>query len=729
MASVPFLRKIAILVLTVLGGIAKGDSDQQPKQTLLASKVQAPDPGSFNDYVRRKMPELTAKSATRPDELLWLPLDSRNTLIPNIDQTTGLVPPIFPFGHLMEVLPESEPKAREYEKQIRTFLQRRDQLSQLRKQYDQLLGEHDRLNLLSGPLSIAPDYFAKKILAWNGEIFWAPASKSDDYNLRFGDEARAVFGPIPAFDVTTLGKTTRSDGSSVVTASLYAEVDGNRIELKPNPNKQGNPLEYEHTDADGNVVKWTATVDKCDKPSLAGGVTPCGTASRLSRVVRGNVEWIALARKTKKDPAPLDNDPYWQQGNPAFKLLGYIGFNKTSGEVVFFDGTYSGMKLDWKSAIVAPGGKGYSDEEGRTLAANIYDDAFRSDCIGCHDNKEPRIITPYIKQARVGYRETRLAKAFSLGDLLPNATRSRRAPYRVVGSSYTALHTRTISTTRTVMDPAQNCTSCHPLTSGNTARFASDAVGRLGSLIDDKGEENAFRTAWALRSGAGKIHPWMVAGDGNDLSADPPVPEISDADWNKLKAVLEDPSKDPQSLDLCTETPAPESFVNDKTRIADPSGPQNFTLEIADNRDGTGEVAAKEIHVLWQYLNDFGGVPDRDDVRFHLAIRETAIPNGGAEPRDLDYPSIEQTIARISTDLGGGVYLNRQDYILKDVSFIGHRKFTDPAPSSTLRSYRIDFPVITGKRYLIRVLAKRFGFDQGGERYSYVDHLYYVDVR
>jgi hypothetical protein len=91
-------------------------------------------------------------------------------------------------------------------------------------------------------------------------------------------------------------------------------------------------------------VKWTTPIDKCDKPSLAGGVTPCGTASRLSRTERENVEWIALARKTK-GPEPLAAEQYWSQDDSSYALLGYIGFNRVAGEVAFFDGTYEGMKL------------------------------------------------------------------------------------------------------------------------------------------------------------------------------------------------------------------------------------------------------------------------------------------------------------------------------------------------------------------------------------------------
>ncbi|MDX8463921.1 hypothetical protein RFM67_34500, partial [Mesorhizobium sp. VK2D] len=129
--------------------------------------------------------------------------------------------------------------------------------------------------------------FAKAVTRWNPDIFWPPASKSTDVITRSGDEARAVFGPIPD-----------GDCDSPQMKVIPLEVDGNVVDLKPNPTKPGSPLEFEHRNVSGEVVKWTATLPKCDKPSLTGSTTYCGLNSRVVRVVRGNVEWLFLCRKS-----------------------------------------------------------------------------------------------------------------------------------------------------------------------------------------------------------------------------------------------------------------------------------------------------------------------------------------------------------------------------------------------------------------------------------------------
>jgi hypothetical protein len=77
-----------------------------------------------------------------------------------------------------------------------------------------------------------------------------------------------------------------------------------------------------------------------------------------------------------------------------------------------------------------------------------------------------------------------------------------------------------------------------------------------------------------------------------------------------------------------------------------------------------------------------------------------------------------------------GVYTNGPLQILEDVSFAGHRRWTDPAPTSGARAYRVDFPVLAWKRYLVRVAAKRFAFDKAEDQlFSDIDHVFSVDVR
>ena len=138
----------------------------------------------------------------------------------------------------------------------------------------------------SGGSLQADRLFADAVQRWNGDIFWEPASASSNVVTRFGDEARAVFGPIP-------------DGNCADGAVGAVEVEGKIIDFRPNPNKAGHPLEFAHRDIEGNIVKWTDSIPKCDKPSLAGGnATYCALNSRLNRIVRGNVEWLFFCRKS-----------------------------------------------------------------------------------------------------------------------------------------------------------------------------------------------------------------------------------------------------------------------------------------------------------------------------------------------------------------------------------------------------------------------------------------------
>ena len=387
-----------------------------------------------------------------------------------------------------------------------------------------------------------PDPFAATVLRLNGDIFWAPAAASSDIVTRFGDEARSVFGPIP--DADCASKDARV---------VPLEVDGNIVDLRPNPDKPGHPLEFEHKDAAGNTVKWTASIPRCDKPSLAGKLTYCGLNSRLNRVVNGSVEWLSLCRKST-DSLEVESDPYWQRSNTEFALLGTIGFNSLTGEQVFFDGRKDRKQFDWSKPFVPPGGRSYSDTAGRAAAEQLYDPTFEVQCSSCHDNKNAYVIDPHISVGRVGYFEGESgehAAAFSLGDYLPNTPRYEEAPLRVIGSGYTERYRVEIDRARTVRDPSGNCTACHTLTTQLTGqRFAADAAGRepwiaRPTWIQSVGLKferqrfaavDAHRTDWARRSGPGKIYPWMAPVTGNDLSAQ--SAPISPDDWQALSNCL-----------------------------------------------------------------------------------------------------------------------------------------------------------------------------------------------
>jgi hypothetical protein len=570
------------------------------------------------------------------------------------------------------------------------------------------------------------DPLAAAMLRLNGDIFWAPAAASSNMITRFGDEARSVFGPIPYADCA-------SDDARVIPL----EVDGNIVDLRPNPDKPGHPLEFEHRDAAGDTVKWTANIPKCDKPSLAGKLTYCGPNSRLNRVVNGSVEWLFLCRKST-DSLEVESAPYWLRSNTEFALLGTIGFNSLTGEQVFFDGRKDRKQFDWSQPFVPPGGSSYSDAAGRAAAEDLYDPTFQVQCSSCHDNKNAYVINPHISVARVGYfsgEDDERAAAFSLGDYLPSTPRDEEAPLRVIGSGYTERYRVEIDRARTVRDPSGNCTTCHTLTTQLTGqRFAADAVARepwiarptwiqsVGLKFERRrfAAVDAHRTDWARRSGAGKIHPWMVPGTGNDVSGQ--SAPISTEDWQALSNCLwRAGGGECGYRPLYTQCAAPGAGPK-----GDGHAPERLSAVVPPLPSGQ-DAGERILRISWRYLNGYGNIPQRDDVRFDLVVKETPLPADAGAPAASDYPraaeasdQAEGPVARFST--------SGSTTIIRDASYRGHERFTDPIASTEPSEYRLDIPAKCNRRYLVRLLPKRFCFDQTEIQYGVDDHLTYADL-
>lgn len=639
---------------------------------------------------------------------------------PRCDRTTGCLAPIRPQGIVTEVLPDDEAHSR-YARDLEIFRRCR-QLSQLSATAK---GDDLRLIDFRAP-GLERFNFAEIAQRWNGAFLWAPASASIDTITRFGDEVRATLGPIP-----------EGDCSNDDARTLTLQVDGNLVDLKPNPGKQGHPLEFEHRDAAGNVVKWTRAIAQCDKPSLAGSATYCGFNSRLSRVERGNVEWLFFCRKSNAsgDVAPT---PYWQRSNPRFALLGVMGFNRQTGETAFFDGRKDRDEFDWSEKFVAPGGASYDDRKGREAAEALYDPTFRIECSACHDDKSAFVITPSIQQARVGFagNQNPQAPGFSLGAFLPETQRHRATPFRIIGSAYTGTYRVSLERARTVRDPTGNCTECHTLTTQVTGqRFAADAVAqaptieqpsrsqllRLRAEQDKLQDIAAHRTAWASRAGRGKIHPWMVPIEGNSLST--PAPEISPDDWRVLSNCLwgaGGPECDYEPL----YTPCP---VPGLAQQGDISEPVDFSVRVLSTARADLQ-ADRVVRLNWKYLNAYGAVAQRDDVRFNVAVTSTDIPISRAVPPAKAYPGLEDAKDTNFVAIADDVGTSGTAMLIRDVSYFGHKRFTDPMPTTDLRAFQLDLPAKCNRRYLVRLLPKRFCFDQNLIAYGRTDYLRYADV-
>jgi hypothetical protein len=455
----------------------------------------------------------------------------------------------------------------------------------------------------------------------------------------------------------------------------------------------------------------------------------------MARVVRGNVEWLSFCRKSHHSQE-VSTDPYWLQSDPRFLLFGTIGFNRISGEIVFFDGRKD-RTFDWSKPFVSPGGRSYSDSAGRAKAASLYDPTFQIPCHACHDNKSPYVIDPHAAQGRVGYffadRDPR-AIAFSLRDYLPERPRLPDSPFRVIGSGYTSTYSVDLMRAKTVQDPTGNCTGCHTLTTQVTGqRLAADAVARepwitlpswaqLLQLRDERIRYAAValhRTDWALRGGGGRIHPWMVPGGGNELSLN--SPGLSAEDWQKLSDCLWDAGgAECGYRPLYTPCPAPETEGEDSELT-------NAAVQVLPAPRGEA-ATTRLLRVSWMYLNSYGGVPERDDVRVNVAIKSSAIPTDRATPKGGDYPKVSEAKGVDFESIDDAIGTAGSSLVIQNVSYAGHMRWTEPSPSAMPRNFQLDLPAKCNQRHLVRLLPKRFCFDQSKAAFSPLNHLIYADI-
>ena len=562
------------------------------------------------------------------------------------------------------------------------------------------------------------------LLQWNGDVLWGPATASTNPVTKFGDEARSVFGPMP--DGVCTGPNSRPVG---------LEVDGNVVRLEPNLSKAATPLEFAHRDVEGRLVKWTTAVDRCDKPSLAGGVTFCGLNSRVGRVTRDHVQWLFLCRKSSES-LEIAAEPYWTETDPRFSRYSAIGFNNVTGEIAFLDGRKDRSVFDWRERFPPPGGASYGDSAGRRAAEELYDGGAVVDCVLCHDNKKPTVIDPHMQQARVGYFEGRHdpRAVFSMGNFLPGRIARADAPFRVIGSAYSAAHASTLLDGRSFLVEGHPCSSCHSLTTLESGRrFAADATGKAPVIPNPTVMQNAalfaqkealmlvqnHRTDWASATGAGKISPWMTPGHGGSLWKG--VRVLNDDDWLRLsRCAWGVGGSECGYTPLFTQCPPPGGGV-------DTFVPTNFSADVHPNPTAT-KGTQKLLRLSWKYLNGYGRVPTRDDVRFNVAFKTTDVPLAGAPLTRHEYPTVDEAKGTGVVAAAGGVGRSGSATLLQDVSFAGHKKWTDPVPSSMARLYSLDVPAACGKRYLFRILPKRFCFDHSGVRFSEAEYLLYKDI-
>ena len=172
--------------------------------------------------------------------------------------------------------------------------------------------------------------------------------------------------------------------------------------------------------------------------------------------------------------------------------------------------------------------------------------------------------------------------------------------------------------------------------------------------------------------------------------------------------------------------------ISPSTRLAQPL---NLKRKVRTHqRDGRGSSAAlardgsRILRLRWKYLNNYGGVPERDDVRFNVAVRQQALTKAAAPPLVSDYPSTAEARDTEPAALDGPIGISGSATLIRNVSYSGHTRWTEPAPSTSPRLFELLLPAACNQRHLIRIVPKRFCFDQSNIAYGSKDHLLYADV-
>ena len=542
---------------------------------------------------------------------------------------------------------------------------------------------------------ITDDQFMDELIKLNGDIFWAPASKDIDKPVTLaGDEIRSVFGELP--DETF-------NCAEEVAVPIHIEVNGNQVKLKFDPITGRE--RFQHCPPGALTPKqcfWTDIIEKCDKPSLAGNVNFCGTASRIIKRSIGPVDWMLLCRKSKDsvhetpdglEATPVYADNYWHEENPYFRLYGMIGYNNVSGEVTFIDGVVrdNSHHYNWNDPFIAPGGKGYHDDEGRKEAEEFYDSTNSVNCHTCHDNKNPWIVTPHLNQSRLGYTEKFRRAAFS-NNIIPKVKSTPSKQYRIIGSGYVEKRCNEESFGKGCQGLAfQNkktnyCTKCHSLTTLNTGRLFTFAALHqtnpkmmLGHL---KG--NFWKELKKSTTGFGLNHgmTWMPPNSVHSSTS------IKEKAQDSVNCALQYPLTFAEEAKceyspIFTDCPIPGGEI-------DTFQPKNFKVSytnpenIIENKNDGGTAVLE-----WQYRNGYGDIPTRDDVRFNVRVE----------------------VRSNSNDMENAITKTR---FINGVSYLGHQQFTAALPSNFERTYKLEIPVNCKDQYSFYVTPVRYCFDASG---------------
>jgi len=437
----------------------------------------------------------------------------------------------------------------------------------------------------------------------------------------------------------------------------------------------------------------------CDFPSI-GGDFSCAVGSTLVQYQseeNPNVQWVGLCRGVGEDNPGYDR----------FIGNGLIGANEKTGEMCFFFGSNPNPQEPYELPALS------SEQAADAMSPWLPPREMPGSCISCHPNNDPWVLTPWVQPTYMKTTLTNPAYPLELGGVELEETLAARfiketptkyktklptplpegrtawteeeifgpegelvhRQYRPVGSSYVDAEAKGEVRPRTGMkpeswsvnfrdrlrlqEPSSSCANgCHALANEHTLVLAKDSMGTkyaskyLSNLMSDA---DAPGQGW-MPSFGGDLEHWKGM--------------FKDTDFT-IPAITECPI--PKQVDSTPDT------------------------QVMCNEDGSGAVI-----VEWDYINDYGDVPGRDDVRFDVAFGNGQTPVSSTSAHS-------DSEGTIMTESAGNTLLR------------------DLAPEPGTASYRLAIPFTGDQDTLtLDLQPKRFCFEEPDRRpfaYAPARHL------
>ncbi len=500
-----------------------------------------------------------------------------------------------------------------------------------------------------------------------------PAPVDDGNDLRaYVAQCEAVLGEIPEI---SCDPANPAPGTTVTKIPVF--VDGMLLGFDEDLSEAEQALLAERAESE----EYT-----CDFPSI-GGDFACSVGSTLVHYQdpeSPNVQWVALCRGV-----PWDNPGY-----DRFIGNGLIGANTQTGEMCFF----FGKNQEPEEAYALPA---LASEASAEAGPWLPPREMPGSCISCHPNNDPWILTPWLMPSYMGgvlqqpeygldlpsdvaledvmaarFIETTPAllqtmlpvplpegrTSWTEEEIVDDEGRTINRQYRIVGSSYVSAESEGSVQARTGMRPdswstpfrerirvkpqSESCSAgCHTMGNEYWTKLASDALG--SPLFEEHRSEHLSGTMMGAR--------WMDPGQSYGLE------QVDPAAF---------------TVPAITECPIPKQ-VDDVPEV-------KVSCHEVEGHEGA-------IRVEWDYDNDYGQVPGRDDVRFDVAFGRTEDVGPGLGVSATS----EQEGAPIEEGSGVGV--------LRDV-----------AP--TEGSYQVTLPLDGQERISIALQPKRYCFEEPERR-------------